>query len=105
MLALAAAGEREHARVRDGVDGIVGLQGDGPLFGSAVSSGIIIAGTDLLAVDATCARLMGFDPAQIGYLDFAAWAGIGVIDAGKIELVGEPLANFQRRYERPPQMG
>ncbi len=87
------------------VDGIVGLQGDGPLFGSAVPSGIIVAGTDLLAVDATCARLMGFDPAQIGYLDFAAWAGIGAIDAGKIELAGEPLARFQRQYERPPQMG
>ena len=87
------------------VDGIVGLQGDGPLFGSAAPSGIIVAGTDLLAVDATCARLMGFDPAQIGYLDFAAWAGIGVTDASKIEVVGGPLANFQRRYERPPQMG
>jgi uncharacterized protein (DUF362 family) len=87
------------------VDGIVGLQGDGPLFGSAVPSGIIVAGTDLLAVDATCARLMGFEPTQIGYLDFAAWAGIGVIDVGKIELVGEPLARFQRQYARPPQMG
>jgi hypothetical protein len=48
---------------------------------------------------------MGFDPAQIDYLDFAAWAGIGVIDVSKIELVGEPLARFQRKYERPPQMG
>lgn len=87
------------------VDGIVGLEGDGPLFGSAVPSGIIVAGADLLAVDATCARLMGFDPAQIDYLDFAAWAGIGTIDARKIEIVGETLARFQRKYERPPQMG
>jgi uncharacterized protein (DUF362 family) len=84
------------------VDGIVGLQGDGPIFGSAVPSGVIVAGTDLLAVDATCARLMGFDPAQIDYLDFAAWAGIGTIDARKIEIVGEALAQFQRQYERPP---
>ena len=87
------------------VDGIVGLQGDGPLFGSAVPSGIIVAGRDLLAVDATCARLMGFEPVQIDYLDFAAWAGVGVIDASKIELAGEPLTRFQRQYERPPQMG
>ena len=86
------------------VDGIVGLEGDGPLFGNAVPSGVIVAGTDLLAVDATCARLMGFDPAQIDYLAFAAWAGIGVIDASKIELVGESFARFQRQYERPPQM-
>lgn len=86
------------------VDGIVGLEGDGPLFGSAVPSGVIVAGNDLLAVDATCARLMGFDPAQIDYLAFAAWAGIGAMDEGKIEWVGEPRARFQRRYERPPQM-
>jgi hypothetical protein len=59
----------------------------------------------LLAVDATCARLMGFEPAQIDYLDFSAWAGIGEIDASKIELAGEPLTRFRRQYERPPQMG
>ncbi|MBM3127758.1 MAG: DUF362 domain-containing protein [Chloroflexi bacterium] len=87
------------------VDGIVGLEGDGPLFGNAVSSGVIVAGSDLLAVDATSARLMGFEPAQIDYLDFAAWAGIGAIDARKIEIAGESLARFQRTYERPPHMG
>lgn len=87
------------------VDGIIGLQGDGPIFGSAVPSGVIVAGADLLAVDATCARLMGFDPVQIDYLDFAAWAGIGTIDARKIEIMGEALARFQRQYERPPQVG
>jgi uncharacterized protein (DUF362 family) len=86
------------------VDGVIGLEGDGPLFGSAVPSGVIVAGNNLLAVDATSARLMGFDPAQIDYLDFGAWAGIGAIDARKIEIVGEPLARFQRHYERPPQM-
>jgi uncharacterized protein (DUF362 family) len=86
------------------VDGIVGMEGDGPLFGSAVASGALIVGEDLLAVDATCARLMGFDPTQIDYLDFAAWAGVGTIDQGKIELVGERLASLQRAFARPPQM-
>jgi uncharacterized protein (DUF362 family) len=87
------------------VDGIVGMQGDGPLFGNAVASGALVVGEDLLAVDATCARLIGFDPAQIDYLDFAAWAGVGSIDESKIELVGEPLAKLRRAYARPPTMG
>jgi len=87
------------------VDGIVGLQGDGPLFGSAASSGVIVVGNDLLAVDATCARLMGFDPRQIDYLDFAAWAGVGAIDENKIELIGEPLARLRRQYAKPPSLG
>lgn len=85
------------------VDGIVGLEGDGPLFGEAVSSGAIIAGADLVAVDATCARLIGFDPAHIEYLNFAAWAGVGAIAEDKIELGGESLARLARAYERPPK--
>ena len=86
------------------VDGIVGMEGDGPLFGNAVASGALVVGKDLLAVDATCARLIGFDPAQIDYLDFAAWAGVGAIDASKIELVGEPLARLRRAFEKPPTL-
>jgi uncharacterized protein (DUF362 family) len=86
------------------VDGVVGLEGDGPIFGGAVPSNVIVVGADLLAVDATCARLMGFDPKQIDYLDFAAWAGVGVIDESKIELVGKPLAHLSRTFERPPRL-
>ncbi len=87
------------------VDGVVGLEGDGPLFGGAVPSGALIVGTDLLAVDATCARLMGMEPAQIEYLNFAAWAGVGAIEASQIDLVGEPLAHLQRQYVKPPRLG
>ena len=87
------------------VDGIVGLQGDGPIFGSAINSGVLTVGNDLLAVDATCARLMGFDPKQIEYMDFAAWAGVGSIDENKIQIVGESLARMLRPFERPPRLG
>ncbi len=86
------------------VDGIVGLQGDGPLFGTPVASGALIGGTDFLAVDATCARLMGFDPASMGYLDFMAWAGLGQLDANKIELRGAPLDTLVRSYQPAPKI-
>jgi uncharacterized protein (DUF362 family) len=86
------------------VDGVVGMQGDGPLSGDAVASGVMVAGADMLAVDSICARLMGFDPASISYLSFAAWAGIGMGDESKIDLVGGPLARYQRTYTRPPAL-
>ncbi len=86
------------------VDGIVGMEGDGPLYGNAVPSGAIVVGDDLIAVDATCARMMGFDPSGIDYLAFAGWAGVGAIDTNKIELAGEPLARLQRAFARPPQL-
>lgn len=51
------------------VDGIVGMQGDGPIKGSAVDVGVILAGTDPVAVDSTAARLMGIDPERVRYLE------------------------------------
>ena len=43
------------------VDGIVGGEGNGPLDPSPKQAGMVLAGTNPLAVDLTCARLMGFD--------------------------------------------
>ncbi|MDD3604679.1 MAG: DUF362 domain-containing protein [Kiritimatiellae bacterium] len=43
------------------VDGIVAMEGNGPVAGDARSAGLIIAGDNPVAVDAVCARLMGFD--------------------------------------------
>ncbi|MBD3367938.1 MAG: DUF362 domain-containing protein [Candidatus Eisenbacteria bacterium] len=59
------------------VDGIVGLEGDGPLNGRPKRSRMLAAGTNMLEVDAACARLMGFDPEKIRHLTFAADEGLG----------------------------
>jgi uncharacterized protein (DUF362 family) len=47
------------------VDGIVGGEGNGPLCPDPVNSGVLIAGTDPVAIDAVAARLMGFRPEAI----------------------------------------
>jgi len=84
------------------VDGIVGMEGDGPLFGDPVPSGVLVMGSDGVAVDATCARLMGFDPAQIQYLAFMAWAGLGLVDTTRLDLRGANLSELRRNYVAPP---
>jgi uncharacterized protein (DUF362 family) len=43
------------------VDGVVGMEGNGPVAGEAAPSGVIVAGDNPVAVDAVCACLMGFD--------------------------------------------
>ena len=43
------------------VDGIVGMEGMGPMQGDRVESGVVIGGTDPVTVDMVAARLMGFD--------------------------------------------
>lgn len=87
------------------VDGIIGMEGDGPLLGTALSVGALLVGTDFLAVDATCARLIGFDPAQIGSLTFAAWAGLGQIEASRIQVAGASVDSLRRPFQPPPQTG
>ncbi len=53
------------------VDGIVCMEGDGPILGSPKPLGLLAVGTNLTAVDATCARIMGLDPARVSYLKLA----------------------------------
>jgi uncharacterized protein (DUF362 family) len=54
------------------VDGIVGMEGNGPIQGTAKSAGVVVAGADPVAVDATCCRIMRIDPLKVGYLRLAA---------------------------------
>ena len=46
-------------------DGIVAMEGNGPLNGTPRYLGRIVLGDDPVATDATCARLMGFEPSRI----------------------------------------
>lgn len=50
------------------VDGVVGMEGNGPIQGTAKTAGAIVAGNDLAAVDATCCRIMKIDPFKVPYL-------------------------------------
>jgi uncharacterized protein (DUF362 family) len=85
------------------VDGIVGMEGDGPIMGKPRHVGVLLMGTDVVAVDATCARVMGFDPARIRYLGEAGQF-LGNIAESRIEMRGERLERFAASFERPPSM-
>ena len=56
------------------VDGIVGMEGNGPIQGKEKKAGLIVAGANVRAVDATCCRIMGIDPNKIPYLQVPAVA-------------------------------
>jgi uncharacterized protein (DUF362 family) len=80
------------------VDGIVGMEGNGPLQGQAKNSGVLIFGQDLVAVDATAARLMKIEPTKIKYL---AEAGefLGNVNYERIEQIGENLERLQKDFQ------
>jgi uncharacterized protein (DUF362 family) len=81
------------------VDGIVGMEGDGPLNGTPVASGVVVMGTDLVAVDATCCRLMQLDPAKVPYLAMGARKKLGLLGEAFIEQYGEKIADRARPFE------
>jgi uncharacterized protein (DUF362 family) len=69
------------------VDGVVGMEGNGPIQGQARPAGVVVMGSDPVAVDATCCRIMGIDPEHLPYLVQAS--GAGQLDDGRIEQRGE----------------
>lgn len=79
------------------VDGIVGMDGNGPLQGQAKKSGVLVFGSDFVAVDATAARLMTIEPRKIKYLEMAG-EFLGNIDYQRIEQIGEPIERHQQDY-------
>jgi uncharacterized protein (DUF362 family) len=79
------------------VDGIVGMEGDGPIMGDPVPAGVLVMGRSTVAVDATCCRVMGIDPARLGYLREAA-GRLGPIAAGRLEQRGEDPAAVRRDF-------
>jgi len=72
------------------VDGIVGLEGDGPVRGTPIDVGVLVMGANTPAVDATAARIMGMRPDRIDYLRGAAGV-LGPIAETSIEQRGEPI--------------
>lgn len=80
------------------VDGIVGMEGNGPIQGTPKQAGVLVMGSDLPAVDATCCRIMGIDPSQIDYLDMAE-GNLGNTRVDRIEQRGETIASVQTNFQ------
>lgn len=79
------------------VDAITAMEGDGPIMGTPRPLGFIAMGTDLPAVDATLARIVGFDPAKLPYLKLAS-AYLGNTSDARIEQRGEAVARYRTRF-------
>jgi uncharacterized protein (DUF362 family) len=80
------------------VDGIVGMEGDGPIMGDPVKSNVLVMGRNLPAVDATCARIMGINPEKIPYLKYASGL-LGTIKESNIEQRGENISQVQKKFK------
>lgn len=80
------------------IDGIVGMEGDGPIMGKPRNTGVLLMGRNLLAVDATGARIMGIDPRKVPYLAEAS-GDLGTIREIFIRQRGETIASVRTDFE------
>jgi len=84
------------------IDGYEGMEGTGPVHGTAISQKVCLASLDWLAADRVGAELMGVDVNKIGYLNFCIKSGTrGQGDLSKIQIVGPPVKNFAKNYQLP----
>ena len=79
------------------IDGIVGMEGDGPIMGTPRPAGVIVMGADLVATDATAARIMGIDPRKVLYLRTAPHR-LGTIREERIVQRGEAVGTVRTDF-------
>jgi uncharacterized protein (DUF362 family) len=80
------------------VDAITCMEGDGPIMGRARPLGCLVMGADLVAVDATCARMIGLDPEKMEYLGRAS-EYLGNIAENRIEQRGESPDRYRTVFD------
>jgi uncharacterized protein (DUF362 family) len=80
------------------VDGLVCMEGNGPVVGNPKELGVIVAGTNPVSVDSFCSTLMGFDAKEIRHITNAEALGVGLL---QFEAVGDPLEGSACKFERP----
>jgi uncharacterized protein (DUF362 family) len=81
------------------VDGVVGMEGNGPVSGREKKWGAIFASVNSVNLYSLVAYAMGFNPEDIGYLYFLAKWGYGEIDVRKIRTVGDDVESLRTSFK------
>ena len=81
------------------LDGVVGMEGNGPVNGTPVEHGIALASTDWLAADRVAVELMGYDYRLLKYLNWCGEAGMGEDDLSKIKILGPDYTKHIVKYK------
>ena len=71
------------------MDGILGMEGNGPASLELREIGVVLASDNAVALDAVMARMMGLDPFRLRFLQQAQAQGLGSFDHNAISLDGE----------------
>jgi uncharacterized protein (DUF362 family) len=84
------------------VDGIFGMEGNGPIQGTPKAAGVLLFGDDPVAVDATACRVMALRPEKVPYLARAGTM-LGHLDPTKIQQLGEAVSSVRTPFAVLPE--
>jgi uncharacterized protein (DUF362 family) len=83
-------------------DAIMAMEGNGPLAGTSRPLGSIVLSHDPVAADATCARLMGFDPERITHIHETA-KFLGNASSELIDQLANPITPPKTPFQVVPE--
>lgn len=84
------------------VDGILGMEGNGPIQGNPKHTGVLLFGDDPVAVDATSCRVMSLLPEKVAYLRRAGTM-LGQLEVAKIQQLGEAVKSVRTPFAVLPE--
>lgn len=82
------------------MDGTVAGKGSGPRAMEWEIKNYILASADSVAIDATVAKMMGFNPLELDYLKLSQNLGLGTADPKQIKINGEDISGVNWHYKR-----
>jgi len=77
------------------MDGILGMEGNGPATGDRRNTGLLLASQDGVALDAVASSLMGFEENEIDAIRLASERGFGESQLQNIDVVGVKREDVQ----------
>jgi ferredoxin len=77
------------------MDGIVAMEGEGPSAGQPRNLGVLMASSDLVALDTLACQLIGLPNRLVPLLDEARNQGLGATSMEDMEIVGEDWRQLQ----------
>jgi len=85
------------------LDGIIGMDGNGPRNGDPFNLGILMAGSDGVALDAVACSIVGIDPVESPPLRLASEKGYGTVNLDSIHIHGPFIEELKAEGFRVPR--
>lgn len=98
LVDLLAIQKEIHSGIFAVMDGTTAGNGPGPRTMFPEEKNLILASSDQVAIDAVSAKLMGFDPLSIKYINLAHQRGLGCGDPREITVVGEDISQVNWNF-------